>query len=204
MDPPFGFTTADSPLTATSFPAVSPPPAYSRKWPATHPTGNHPAGFDSPSVFLALLRLYSARFLPVLFHTGPAHGVFSSRADFHSQSFLFFQTIIPSCGWLPSWPLSQSSSRSESPGLDSSRRSRLSWNSASFQLLHFRVLLPVRVCFFHNDYLCRVKVRDPHGFYFLRVFLLSARDFTRNLPSHELYNMIRITRCSPEYYRQRV
>jgi hypothetical protein len=49
-------------------------------------------------VFLALLRLYSAHLLPVLFHTGPAHGVSSSRADFHKQSFLFFRTFIPSCG----------------------------------------------------------------------------------------------------------
>ena len=104
---PFGLTIADSPLTATAFPAVFSPSAYSQKWPATHPTDNHPAGLDSPSVFLALLRPYSAHLFPVLFHTGPAHGVSSSRADFHSQSFLFSQTFIPSCGWLLSWLLFQ-------------------------------------------------------------------------------------------------
>lgn len=56
--------------------------------------------------------------------------------------------------------------------------------------LHFRVLLPVRVCFLHNNYLHRVKARDPHGFYFLRVFLLSAGDITGSPPSHKLSCMI--------------
>jgi hypothetical protein len=46
--------------------------------------------------------------------------------------------------------------------------------------------------FLSQQLLCRVKVRDPHGFYFLRVFPLSVRDITGNPPSHELGGRIRI------------
>lgn len=113
---PFGFTIADKSLTTAAFHAVFSPSAYSQNRPATLPAGIHPAGFGSPSVFLALMRPYSDRFLPVMFNSGPTHGVSSSRVDFHSQSILFSRTFNPSCGWLLTWLLSRLFFSFEHPG----------------------------------------------------------------------------------------
>jgi hypothetical protein len=62
------------------------------------PKGNRSLGSVASSAFRTPSRLFSTRYLPALFHAGPAHGVHPYRVLRRPQSDRLSRASLPSCG----------------------------------------------------------------------------------------------------------
>jgi hypothetical protein len=123
----------------------------------------HSLGSVASSAFRALSRLFSTRYLPALFHAGPAHGVSPFRVLRRPQSSGLFRASLPSCGLRA--PISAVPIGLESVSFP--RSPTFSSRPMRYGLLQgpsrFRASIPAGGCFSHPNYSFEMGSRDPPG-----------------------------------------
>jgi hypothetical protein len=127
------------------------------------PEAYHSSGYVASSAFRTLSRLFSARYLPALFHAGPAHGVSPFRVLRRPQSDPLFRASLPSCGLRALFL--RRTNRFRVCGLPSGSTfsSRSLRYGVSSGPPHFRASIPAGGSFSHPNYSFQMGARDPPG-----------------------------------------